>query len=370
LTPFRIGLMFSIIEWTEKDVRTWKREDRGGVYFVKVPGTASWRSSGLTKKGHAVEWALKVAHGGYTPDVSLSEYAKDFFVPGLYRRVSLIEKSKGKNAIGHWNQLRQLLVDFILPAWGHRPLAMISPSEVFQWMSSDTLVTVRKQKATPHPLSAIRRNRILIALNQVFDQAVFEQILPANPLKSVPTLALDSKEKQVFTDKEVAKLFPADLAKLDAIWGGRSWVVLAMVLEDSGLRPAEALALRWRGWYPASRAFLVWESIKENGQPGPLKTAKKGVKKKVALVSSRTASLLLQLRGEAGPDAFVFPSTKFTRTRGQPMRTTTMTHHFAKALPKRELGRTEERSTACVMRRTRASAPTSVTKRSGCSWGT
>lgn len=163
---------------------------------------------------------------------------------------------------------------------------------------------------------------------------MFEQLLLSNPLKSVPTLAPNSKTKNIFTESEASILFPLELEKLDSIWSGRSWAVLAIVLADTGLRPAEALALRWKGWHSDTQAFLVWESITDGGQPGRLKTARKGVKKKAALVSSRTTSLLNELHGEAGPEAFVFPSTKFVRTRGQPMRTTTMTHHFARALTK------------------------------------
>lgn len=326
------------MDWTENDVGVTTRKT-SPYFYVKIPGRAGgYVSSGQTTRKKAIAWALLQASGGISIDVTLREYGRDFFIPGLCPIVRRRERAQGSKSVKHWDTLRQVWKDYVLAEWGNMMVAGIRPAKVFDWVSGD-LKTIKEfgeeGKKSSRPISTARRNTIMVALRLAFDQAVFDELLPGNPLKAIPRLSDDKKtERGVFTEKELLAMFPADNEALDVIWAGRIWAALYLVLADTGLRPSEALALRWTNWHPSSRAFVVYEKIDSRGQPGPLKTAGKGVSKKVALVSQRTAEILEGIWEAKKPtrEALLFPAQKFAHTEGQPMRVAVAGNHFVTSL--------------------------------------
>lgn len=70
--------------------------------------------------------------------------------------------------------------------------------------------------------------------------------MKSNPLEAVPWLKDNAPGRSIFTDDESKTLFPPDEAELDRIWMNRSWATFFMLATDTGLRPHETLALRWR----------------------------------------------------------------------------------------------------------------------------
>jgi integrase len=351
------------MDWTEKDVRTWKRSDAGGVYYVTIPGQTGWKSSGKTKKAHAVEWALVQANGGHRPDVTLGEYAGGFFEAPACPIIRISEARGAKNTQKHWDDQRAALVRYILPKWGKTMLAGLEPAAVFTWLSSPKLIRAEQtgkyaREWKKIPLSGAHRNRILGVINAIMDQAVFDGVISSNPLKAVPRMALNSAPRGTFTAAELSLLFPEDDEALEAVWRGRSWAVLFLVLADTGLRPSEALALKWRDWHPSAMAFVVSERIGSDGQPGPLKTAKAGVVKKVALVRGRCAELLDDLWQErAGePDDLLFPAERYAKTKGQPMRVAVAGNHFVDSMDRAKV--TANGRTLYCLRHTAATAST------------
>ena len=319
----------AIMDWTERDVRATKRKDRGGVYYVVVPGTAGWVSSGLTNRTKAVEWALVKAHGEFGPDVTLGEYTKNFFLPGVCPRIKLKEQAGGKNIDQTWANLRQLLETYIWPRWSETMLVAIRSKPFFDWLTGD-LQTTKKFSGSTRPLSAAQRNKIHSAMTHVYAQAMFDGIAKEDPLAAVPWLTNNAPARGVFSDEEMKTLFPMDEVELERIWMTRWWAVFFMAAADTGMRPHETLALRWQDWHPAPRAFVVSRGVNSKGQVGGLKTERLGVKKKVALVGLRTASLLEEMRKERepAPDDLVFPSARFRGKRGLPMRTMVAYDHF------------------------------------------
>lgn len=336
------------MDWTERDVRVTKRKDRGGVYYVIIPGTAGWVSSGQTNKAKAIDWALIKAHGEFGPDVTLEEYTKNFFLPDLCPRIKLKEQAGGKNVDQTWSNLRQLLVVYLWPRWGKTMLTAIRAKAFFDWLSDPGMMTVKKFGGEPRPLSAPQRNKIHSAMNHIFEQAMFDELVKSNPLTAVPWLKDPAPPRSIFTDEEIKTLFPADEAELDRIWGTRRWAVFFMLAADTGMRPHETLALRWRDWHPAPRAFIVARGVDLRGNIGPLKTVKKGVTKKVALVGMRTASLLEEARksdAEAvapaalDPEALVFPTARFKHNLGRAMKTMVAYDHFLASLERAKIPR-------------------------------
>lgn len=350
-----LGADTADMDFTDRDVKTWKRSDAGGVYYVRIIGLFGWRSSGKMRKSQAVEWALAQATGGHSVDVTVGEYAKNFFLPGDCPVVRLREATGGTATAKHWADLRAALARYILPRWGRVMVAAIDARGVFDWLSDPGLIRAKPEDGDARewrkePLSAAHRNRILVAFNLMMDQAVFDRLISANPVRSVPRMRLDSAPRGTFSEAELGEMFPADDDALKALWGGLSWAVLYLVLADTGLRPSEALALRWRDWHPSSGAFVVARKVDDRGQVGPLKTAGKGVAKRVALVRGRTAELLDELNEARGksrhtrgrwadrplapisPDDLIFPADRFADTAGQPMRVAVAGNHFVAAL--------------------------------------
>lgn len=290
------------MDFTENDVKTWKRADAGGVYYVKIPGQTSWKSSGQTVKKKAIEWALREASGGVQLDATFLDYTKDFFVPYKCPIVARLEARGGVNTIKHWDTLRQLLTDYLWPKWGQYLLVAISPKIFFAWLSS-TIMSVRKERSEL-PISAALKNKILVVMNMVFDNAVFDGVLDSNRIRSVPRILNQGKPREIFTQEELGKLFPDDEKALLAVWDTTQLAALYLVLYDTGLRPGEACALQWKDYHSEFKAFLSYKAVDSRGLIKDLKTAKKGVKKKPALVSDRTAKLLKSLRG--APEDYLF----------------------------------------------------------------
>lgn len=339
------------MDWTESDVKTWKRADKGGIVYVIVPGTAGWRSSGKRRRTEAVEWALNQAQGGHGPNVTFGAYAKDFFVPGLCRRVTHMEGAHGKNTVKHWDTLRQLLVDYAMPRWGDTMVAAITPAKIYTWLIDPALSTVKSFDAGRRPLSTAQRNKLRVVMKHVMDQAAFEGVVQPGVVKLVPVQSSDSREADTFLREELERLFPDSLEELDRIWGSRVWAALGMIERDAGPRPSEALALRWRDWHPTHQAFICAEKIDSRGQPGPLKSAKKkqGVKKKVLLVSLWTTLILEDLRARTSPapEDLLFPAPKYARLRNQPMRVSAAQDHFLGVMDRAGVPRVKPGSDGC-----------------------
>jgi len=321
------------MDWTERDVKTWKRADKGGVVYVVIPGTSGWRSSGKTKRTAAVDWALIQASGSISADVTFGVYARDFFIPGLCRRVTHIEGAHGKNSRHHWDVLRQLLEDYCLPKWGGVMLAALTPPRLYAWLLDPKLIGVK----TGAPLSVATRNKLRVAMKHVLDHAAFEGIIAGGIVSTVPVQTLGTVEPDLFTADEMALLFPDSLEELDRVWGGRRWAAYGLILADtSGPRPSEVLALRWRHWHPAHQAFVCSERVGRTGQVGPLKSSRKerGVKRKALLVSTWTMLILedWRLKLSPKPDDLIFPAIRFVNRPDQPMTVTTAEHHFVRVM--------------------------------------
>jgi len=340
------------MDWSESDVKTWRRADKGGVVYVVVPGTSGYVSSKTKKKADAIEWALNESRGGVRADVTFGVYARDFFIPGICRRVAHMEGAHGKNTLKHWDTLRQLLTAFALPKWGGVMLAAVTSAKVYSWLIDPKLSTVKAFKegdgtASVRPLSIAQRNKLRVTIKHILDQAAFEGLVPAGIVSLVPVQSSDSEEPDTFSQVEMEKIFPLDLDELDRIWATRRWAAYGLVLADeSGPRPSEVLALRWKDWHPSSQAFVCAEKIDSRGLPGPLKSAKKkkGVKKKILLVSTWTMLVLEDLRTRTTPKStdLLFPASRYARNADQPMRVSAAGSHFLGVLERAGVNRVKD----------------------------
>jgi len=83
----------------------------------------------------------------------------------------------------------------------------------------------------------------------------------------------DSDEIDVFTEEELNRLFPEDRAECSRIWGNQMVAVYFMLLRYSGIRPGEAIGLKWRDWNRHLHGFVIKHSVNAYGK---LKSTKTG----------------------------------------------------------------------------------------------
>jgi integrase len=309
------------MDWDEKDVKTWKRKDAGGVYYVRIPGRVGWSSSGETTKRKAVEWALDQAHGGIHPGMSLQEYARNFFIPGKCPFIRLREESEGKRQPKTWRTYRQLLADYILPTWGHFIIPAIRPRPVFDWLSK-----IKSIKKKHRFLSPAQRKKLLLTFVLVFDQAVFDGAIELNSLRTIPKLSANSKPRRIFLKSELVKMFPESESELIEIWGSLKWAVFFLIIYETGLRPQEVVALMIEKYHPQLGGFAVVGAVDDKAELKGLKTEGRGVKVKAALITKRTEGLLLKLK-PPGSKGLVF----IARDRG-PHRVSAVGQKFCRVL--------------------------------------
>lgn len=115
----------------------------------------------------------------------------------------------------------------LLPVLGHRPLSLIGPEEV-QTLYSNLL---------DQGLSARTVRYAHSVLHGALEQAVKWRKIAANPSKSVDLPRQARREMRALTPEEAGRFLQAS--------SGTKWHALWVLLLTTGLRPGEALALKW-----------------------------------------------------------------------------------------------------------------------------
>jgi integrase len=115
----------------------------------------------------------------------------------------------------------------VVPALGHRPLAQLSPKHVQECYA----------RMLAAGLSSRTVRYVHSVLHNALEQAVKWQLLARNPPKAV-TLPRQERREMRALNKDDASAFLAAAAgtRFEALW---------ILLLTSGLRPGEALALKW-----------------------------------------------------------------------------------------------------------------------------
>jgi integrase len=101
-------------------------------------------------------------------------------------------------------------------------------------------------------------------------------------------------------------LLPDTHDKLKAIWRTQRYICAFLILKDTGLRPGELLALKWKDWDAETRFFPILKAI-ESGTRSKEKGTKTGGTRP-AIITERTAVEIETLRREAKPqpDDYIF----------------------------------------------------------------
>ncbi len=197
-------------------------------------GKRKFRSTGET----TYEGAIKVCRSLLKKGQLLTEkqYAFSTFTEHLfiYEECPYIQNRlmKGKTYSRSWAaQERRILVGMIQPHFTDRDLREITEREIDDWVMS--LRAERKGAKTI--------NHVITILKIVFGFAVKERLIEENPCEHIEPFALMTREKGIFTNDELERLFKRyDLS----LWKSEAHFALNMTAAVTGMRLGELLGLR------------------------------------------------------------------------------------------------------------------------------
>jgi integrase len=203
-------------------------------------------------------------------------------------------------AVNTRQRYRYTTEQYVIPGLGGLQVRECTVSRLEAWVAAEV---------AKHPANA----RIsLTCLKGIFDVAVREDVLTANPARSVtPVAATASKDVRALGVPEVIKLrasLAADRKATAADLGDLVDVMLA-----TGCRIGEALALRWKETDPAEHVvYLTGTVVRENGVGLFRQDTTKGKKPRGLLVPPFAVTMLERRAVEVpgGELDLVFPSAR------------------------------------------------------------
>jgi len=135
---------------------------------------------------------------------------------------------------------------------------------------------------------------------------------------------------------DVKALFPTEKTELKRIWRTQKYICAFLILRDTGLRPGELVALKWRDWNPEIKFFPILRAI-ESGSKGKEKGTKTGATKP-AIITDQAAAEIEALRKKAKPkpDDYIF-ANKYN----VPYATHRLSWNFHKAVERAGINRPE-----------------------------
>lgn len=251
-----------------------------------------WESTGTRDKKEAIEnIKAKLSRSPISlrrnPNITLEEYAKDFFVRTDQNSIRKRNENFNKFYDDVYYSVRQSQLDnYILPRFGKYKISCISDIEVENWYSG-----IRKHSG--QEASDNLKNKIRDVFSIVMECARKEGVIKSNPIKDVERINEIQKEHRIpFSSSEIQILSPADRKETLRIWGTLQWAVYFSIMIDTGWRAGEVAALtrndiRHGGVYSEKSVDYNTRKVKNS-----IKTTKKGQKYKVGILSDYTLSLV------------------------------------------------------------------------------
>lgn len=294
-----------------------------GVFYVQFKdedgryGTA--RSTGQTSRGAAEGWAVKQLREGKVvtrTSMTLSQWVEraQWWEPGKCRYMKRREAEGAPIGKTYASIAKGYLKNHIVPELGNKRIASLKRRDIESF----------KMKLKDKKLSATSVNHVLTCLRVMLREAVYADMIPANPMDGVRRLKETSKERGILTLAEVKELF--DETKIAKVWSDNyPHFVMNYVAAVTGMRLGELLGLQ-RQHVHETHIHVRYSWERKHG----LKDTKTGKARDVPL-NARAYSHLLELMAMSpykDPEHLVF----WGESGEQPIEHTTATVNLYAAL--------------------------------------
>jgi integrase len=233
----------------------------------------------------------------------IRDYADLFALDGRWRK-----KREEKKICFTDKSLRTraaIMRNYIVPLWGD-----MSPQKLTVRMIDQAMEGITSE-ITGRPLAGATRNRIISVLSELYVHLIEEDRAKINPVLNVTRCRSEPESPRgAVSIATMERLFPADHGGMKKLYVSQKYICAFLVLRDTGMRPGELIALRWRDWHPELRFFPVMRAI-ESGTRAREKGTKTGATKP-AMVTEQAAEELERLRQKTKPqpENFIFANYK------------------------------------------------------------
>lgn len=268
---------------------------------VQWDGSGRWVSTGCRTMEDAKEWAESMAGAGRK--VTFGSYAEDFFMKeGVGSKRMRDEMDNKSIRLGTYYGNQHDLDNYVVPFFRNIDIREITPKLIDEWKM---WLRFKYRKSNGGRLASVTINKAIYRLSTVMDSAVYDEIIQYNPVKAVAKLGTsDTKPKPIWTEDELARLFPEDEGELAAIWSDVTYMMLCMTIYNTGFRPGEVCALKRSNIYRELNGIHTSEVIDWHTRTpyNAIKTSKKGKKYKVSIVSDRFMERLCDYMDSLPPE--------------------------------------------------------------------
>jgi integrase len=259
---------------------------------VRFDGTDKWVSSGCDDMRSAILWAeAQLRKNAKNRDRTLLEFSEGFYTRTDEKSFRARNERKERIYTDHYYRAMDgRLRNYVLPRFGRTMLSKISHLDIDDWFVGITSTGTYKGKV----LSPDSRNKVLICISFIMQEAVRLSIIEKNPCDLVESIAERNKPRKPMEEEEMAMMFPKNDQQSIWVWGSLMWTCYFQIMKCTGFRPGEVAGLKIDNYYPELGGVYTSHTMnsQEKSIVQRIKTTEKGKRYKVGLLTEQCLRLL------------------------------------------------------------------------------